>query len=229
MNTITPNIPKIFCDRFLNVETIFYVQLSIRSLGPDSFWNCRMLLNLNIWVNQIQDFHDLTFILSPQIKRLDMRQNRISNMTRTIFFPLSDMKILILEQNDLTFLNPDWFARQWQLTFLNLQFNRIEELPRGVFGNMTVLEQLNLNNNRLKVIHSNSFGIHLMLTNASFVNNQINAIDERFIDNTGLTNIDMRGNSCANQNIIDNTPSRESMKAALRHCFQNYEDLYGGK
>jgi Leucine-rich repeat (LRR) protein len=211
------------------VATIYYIQLGIRTLGPDSFWSCNNLLDLNIWINQIEDVHDLTFALNPKLRRLDMRQNRISTMPRILFFSLSDMRTLNLEQNNLTVLHPDLFVNQWQLTNLNLQFNRIEELPKAVFSSMFGLEQLNMNNNRLSIIHSDSFGILPSLTNASFVNNQINAIDEKFIDNTGLTNIDMRGNICANSNIIDTTPNRGNMKAALSVCFQNYEYLQGGK
>ncbi|XP_070489905.1 leucine-rich repeat-containing protein 15-like [Chironomus tepperi] len=226
LRTVTTNIPKIFCDKFTNVETIFYIQLGIRSVGPESFWNCSRLLDLNIWINQIEAIDFFTFLYSPQLRRLDMRQNRIANFSRILLWPLSELKTLILEQNDLTTLNPDWFLRHWNLTYLNLQYNRIAELPRGVFGNMTALEQLIINNNRLTVIHSNSFGSHPVLTNTSFANNQINAIDERFIDNTGITNIDMRGNICANSNIIDYSPSRAALKAALRICFQNYEELY---
>ncbi|KAL7043485.1 hypothetical protein ACKWTF_001538 [Chironomus riparius] len=226
MTTVSPNIPRIFCDKFSNVETIFYIQLSIGNVGPDSFWNCNRLLELNIWVNQIQNIDVTTFFYSTTLRRLDMRQSRISNIPRILLWPLTAMTSLNLEQNDLTTLDPDWFLRQWNLTSLNLQFNRIEELPRAVFGSMTALEQLVMNNNRLRVIDSNSFGIHSMLTNASFVNNQIYAIDERFIDNTAITSIDLRGNLCVNLNIIDQSPNRYLMRAALSNCFQNYVNLF---
>ncbi|CAG9798446.1 unnamed protein product [Chironomus riparius] len=226
MTTVSPNIPRIFCDKLSNVETIYYIQLSIKNVGPNSFWSCSKLLDLNIWVNQIQDIDNSTFFYSQQLKRLDMRQSRISNIPRNLLWPLTEMTSLNLEQNNLTILDPDWFLKQSNLTYLNLQFNKIEELPKEVFKNMTALEQLVMNYNRLGVIHSNSFGIHSMLTNASFVNNQIYAIDERFIDNTGLINIDMRGNICANTNIFDNSPNRDSMRAELKNCFQKYADLY---
>jgi len=91
-----------------------------------------------------------------------------------------------------------------------------------MFDPLVQLKYLYLNNNQLKVIHSESFGNLSNLTEAYFYNNQIDAIDEAFINNTGITRMDVRNNTCANVNILDTTPSRDSMRAALAKCFENW-------
>jgi hypothetical protein len=68
-----------------------------------------------------------------------------------------------------------------------------------------------------------------MLKRLEVYNNQINAIDEKLIDNSGLEWIDTRNNSCSSKEIADDSTNRDTMRAELRVCFENFENLMAGK
>ena len=86
-----------------------------------------------------------------------------------------------------------------------------------------------MHNNQLKVIHSESFGNLLNLSEAYLYDNQIDAIDEAFINNTGITQLDVRNNKCANTTIFDSSASRQTMRTELAKCFENYENWTPGR
>jgi len=129
----------------------------------------------------------------------------------------------------LTHLRVEWFRNLINLKTLNLFSNQLEDLPRNIFNPMQRLRDLNVNFNQLKVIHSDWFGVLPNINSVSFRGNQINAVDERFIDNTGVRWFDMLNNLCVSEIIFDESPSRQQMRDALQTCFINYENLYPGE
>ena len=102
---------------------------------------------------------------------------------------------------------------------MGLSGNKISKLSKNIFGHLESLEDLDLSLNQLTVIHSDSFWIHRKLVVVNFENNTINAIDERFINNTEIGDLNMKGNVCRRDKI--NT--RIQMKRALKDCFENYQ------
>ena len=94
---------------------------------------------------------------------------------------------------------------------------------------MANLKEIALDQNKFKVINSDWFGILPNLESIYLIMNQIYAIDEKLLNNTGVTNIDMRRNICADKNILDPSDSKEIMRLELRQCFENYENLFPSK
>jgi len=99
------------------------------------------------------------------------------------------------------------------LKVLSLNGNQVVEIPSKSFASLRSLEELWLNNNKLTTIHSDSFGVHNKLTTVWLENNKINAIDERFIDNTALSTLNMTNNICSQQL----TKTRSEIKPNLKN------------
>ena len=225
----SPNIPRIFCDKFENVESIYFLLFNIQRIDTDSLRNCKNLTTLDLHMNQITNIDQLAFVGTLNLTRLDLHQNKIATLPSIVFWALRNLNTLNLEGNQLATLDTNWFYMLPSLRYLHMQNNQIEELPDGMFEHLTNLFHVNLDNNKLQIIHADSFGRLPTLTIASFQNNQIDAIDERFVDSTGVTGLDLKGNLCADVNIVDTTQLRQVMRSELRECFRNYEDLNGGK
>jgi len=249
-NTI--NIPSIICETFQYATRIVLQSIGIQTVDEYSFKSCKNLLYLSLAGNKISKFDEKSFseklelqtvhvnnnqlttlpanVFANQqkLKELWLYRNKITDLPENIFHSLTNLTILDMDNNQIKNLSSEWFKNLHKLYILYLFANQIEELPKNVFSSLKELTLISLGRNKLKVIHSDSFGISPNLTEVYFGDNQINAIDVRFIDNTGVQQLDMTNNSCANANIFDNSTSRQSMRNTLQTCFNNYKTLYPG-
>lgn len=203
--SITTNVPSIICATFNNSKRLHLRDLGIRILDEHALRGCERLVEL------------------------EMPNNNITNLPANVFKDFTEMRFINFASNQITQLRPELFTSMINLEVLRLNTNFISELPRGIFIPVRNLQSLELNNNRLRAIHSDSFGVlpkfHLLLVASNF----IQAIDERFIDNTDITSIDIRTNTCANVNISDTTAMRNVMRNNLATCLINYVNLVNGK
>lgn len=147
-------------------------------------------------------------------------------MSPKIFHPLSNLTSLDIGYCDLTSLDPLLFDTLTELTLISLDGNFLQELPAGMMKNSQKLNFINLSNNRLKIISSNSFGYHRQLLTVKFDLNKIDAIDEKFIDNIRVFEVDMTGNICADGFFSDWSGTHELIRRELRTCFDNYEGKF---
>lgn len=249
----TKNIPSIICDTFVNVQLISYDTMEIERIDDYSFRNCKNLSTLFVWSNKITQIHANAFKENINLRdlalsdnqlttldenvfenlhnlyRLSLMMNKITHLPKGIFRNIKNLRILALADNQISSLEVEWFEVADNLLTLLLDNNRIEELPRGVFSRLTILPTIYLSENRLKVINSDAFSVHPNLTRVYFQNNQIEAVDERFIDNVGVTFLHLVNNKCVSSLIIDDSPSRDHMRSVLRTCFENFERLTTGE
>lgn len=249
----TTNIPSIICTKFKNAQRIDFQTIGIQRVDEDSFKNCTKLTYIELRYNKITQVHEKAFLqnsnllhlylwdnLIPAIsenlftnleklRTLTLCRNRFQDFPTNIFKPLVNLIEFHLETNQITALKPEWFETLEKVTYLDLHENLVEELPRNVFSFMTNLATLYLFSNKLKIINSNSFSSHPYLTNVFIYTNQIDAIDEKFINNTAVSYLDARNNVCVSKSITDNTVARESMRAELQKCFENFDTIMAGK
>ena len=129
------------------------------------------------------------------------------------------LKLVDFGSNKLTTIHPEWFENAPDLYYLNLADNQILELPKNMFVNLQKLPLIWLDNNKLSVIHSDSFGVNMNFEHIYVQNNSINAIDERFVNNTGITKFDMTGNVCSQEDVNN----RFQLKDAFQNCYDNYK------
>ncbi|KAL7051764.1 hypothetical protein ACKWTF_004607 [Chironomus riparius] len=127
--------------------------------------------------------------------------------------------MLFLEENNLQTFHAALFESLGKLTSINLYSNKITDLPKNIFSSLENKKQIYLGDNQLTTIHSDSFGNIERKTEIRFNNNKINAIDEKLIDDTDISIIDMTNNICS-QDLIE---IRIQIKEKLRKCFDNYK------
>lgn len=248
----TTNIPSIICETFTNIKDVSLEQMGIITIDENSFKNCIYLtrlylpenkittINANsfnrnthlqdcyLYHNQLTTVPENLFVNSQNLRVVWLNNNKIIDLPKKIFSSSKLMEMLYLQNNEIKILRPEWFEHLEIMNIMNLYSNKIEELPKYVFSNMKNLLYLSLANNKLKVIHSDSFGVMMNFNFVYFENNQINAIDQRLIDNTKLLRIDMTNNTCASDDIYDDSELRQTMRMALSACFANYKSLFPG-
>jgi len=252
-SSVSTNVPSIICNTFPNIVHMELWLIGIERIDADSFRNCRNLSHLDVSSNRIVEIDERSFSENSMLFRIFLMGNRLTTLPENLFLNQHNLTALIMSRNSftdfplnifvslrnlvrldmdgcqLTHLRVEWFRNLINLQTLNLFSNQLEDLPRNVFNPMQRLIEVDLEFNQLKVIHSNWFGILPSLLALYIRANQINAVDERFIDNTGIYFLGMFNNLCVSETIIDNSPSRQQMRNALQTCFINYENLYPGE
>ena len=252
-NGSTTNVPSIICETFKNATRIELRSIGIQSIDENSFRNCKKLEYLDLDANKIEKMDEALFIENLELNelsllynqlttlpanvlknqrkllRLGLSVNKISDLPENVFDSLENLDFMGLYGNQIKSLRVGWFEKLEKLTRLNLDSNQIEELPEGVFRSLKKLEKISLDRNDLRIIHADSFGISPNLNEVSLDNNQIYAIDERFIDNTGVQRLNMQNNECRRFDIFDDSPSRELLRNQLQRCFESYKNLIPGE
>ncbi|XP_070505374.1 carboxypeptidase N subunit 2-like isoform X2 [Chironomus tepperi] len=245
----TLNFPSIICLTFTNVVTIDFTRAEIQRIdagsfkrctilevlfldsnrishiNEDAFFNNRELRILHFSHNQLIEVPENTFVHLHQLIRLSLTGNNISDFADNTFKSLTSLETLNLAKTRITKLRSSWFETLENLQILWIYENSIDDFPEGIFAplkNMWLLTAFHMN---LTVIHSSSFGPLPRLNSVDFHANQIDAFDEKFMDNTDVGTLDMMSNVCANDWMSDNKPSRETLRATMRICFENYRRL----
>ena len=221
----TTNIPSIICRKFRNATRIAYENMGIQRIDDDSFRDCTGLYLVDLEGNKIKQIHENSFQRNLELITIGLWHNELTQLPENLFLKLYKLGRLNLDFNKITSLPTNIFRPLIRLNVLYLEENLIEDLPANVFSNLKRLVELWLYGNKLKVIHGDSFGILPELKIVPLHNNQISAIDEGFVNNTGVVRIDIRNNLCVDKAIFDNTGPREAMRAELQQCFKNYETL----
>jgi len=171
--------------------------------------------------NRLQSINPEWFVSLQNLKTLNFAENQILKIPSKCFASLTNLKYLYLHENKIKTLNSDNFDGLQNLQTISLSDNEISDLPVAVFTPLKNLQKLWLNNNILITIHSDSFGIHNQLKEIYIGDNKINAIDERFIDNTAVSSLNMTSNICIQQEF--RKKSINEIKPNLKKCFDNYQ------
>jgi len=207
---------------FLNQKELIELYLErnqINFLPSNIFHPLVKLEVLYLQNNKIQTINSEWLDNLQNLKWLILNGNQISEISSKCFVSLSKLEILWLYENRIKTLNSDSFDGLQNLLTLGLRVNEISDLPVGVFAPLYNLQGLELDSNKLTIIHSDSFGIHNFLTEVFLENNKINAIDEKFIDNTAVSTLNMINNICSHLR----TGIKTEIKSNLKNCFANYQ------
>jgi len=207
---------------FLNQKELEDLELhenQINFLPSNIFRPLAKLEVLYLWGNKLQSINPEWFVNLQNLKWLALDGNQISEIPSKCFASLRNLEQLWLYQNRIKTLNSDNFDGLQNLQVLSLYSNEISDLPVGVFTPLKSLQELYLRNNKLTTIHSDSFGIHNKLTIVWLQDNRINAIDEKFIDNTAISTLNMINNICSKLHMT----SKNEIKPNLKKCFDNYQ------
>ncbi|KAL7013097.1 hypothetical protein ACKWTF_015191 [Chironomus riparius] len=209
-------------DLFLNQLELDYLSLDdnqINFLPSGIFRSLAKLTVLNLYDNNFRSINPKWFVNLQNLNKLALDLNQITELPSKCFSALKNLEKLWLFHNKIQTLNSDSFNGLQNLKTLNLRNNEISDLPAGVFTQLINLQYLYLQSNKLTTIDSDSFGIHNQLTVVWLQDNLISSIDEKFIDNTAVSNLNMTNNICSQYA----SQSRPKVKNYFMNCFANYQ------
>lgn len=141
-------------------------------------FNSSTLKSLNLADNELQMQTPEIFNSTPNLKNLNLQNNRIrlpENLITKTFLPLKKLTNLILQNTALNVIPSGLFPNLPSLRKLDLSINGIRGWNDDplVFGNITWLEKLYLNGNNIKLINRTSFP-PMMLQNLKFIDLSVN-------------------------------------------------------
>jgi len=128
-------------------------------------------------------------------KAIDMSFNNISTLTNKDFVNLTHLEILLLDNNDISYLEPYVFYQTKKLLHLSLNNNKIFVMNLDLLKSLNQLRYLYLQNNAIQYIHPKLFehNPHLVLLDIS--GNHIQKFDPKtFQNNHILSWVNVRGN-----------------------------------
>jgi len=208
---------------FLNQKELVLLYLKdknqINFLPSNIFRPLVKLEVLDLGDNRLESINSELFVNLQNLRWLRLDGNQIAEIPSKCFASLRNLEKLLLDENRIKTLNSDSFDGLQNLQVLNVGNNEISNLPVGVFTPLKNLQELSLSDNKLTTIHSDSFGVHNQLTKVNLEHNKINAIDEKFIDNTAVSSLNVERNICSQLN----TGTRSEIKPNLKKCFNNYQ------
>ncbi|CAH0547883.1 unnamed protein product [Brassicogethes aeneus] len=114
---------------------------------------------------------------------LDLRFNKIKEVTPGTFKGHRDLKSILLNNNLLTGIKNGTFEGLHNLQYLYLYKNRIKHVEPGAFHGLLKLERLYLQNNDLQVLQPGIFSNLPSLDRLNLYNNHISHIPPKTFDN----------------------------------------------
>jgi Leucine-rich repeat (LRR) protein len=118
-----------------------------------------------------------------QETEIDLRSKGYTDIALGTFNDLPNLRILLLQNNDIKKLLPCIFDNLSRLQILSLNNNQIQELQPGTFNNLPYLTTLDLNNNYISRLYPNTFSILPNLDMLYLDNNQIKELQSDIFAN----------------------------------------------
>ncbi|XP_056439732.1 toll-like receptor 13 [Gadus chalcogrammus] len=145
--------------------------------------SCKMqlLTYLNLRNNCIIFIRSDMLSLCTNLNKLDLGENKISDISENSFQSLWQLNILIIKSNRLT--SVPHAVRKTRISKLVLSFNNINVLGCDDFANMTRLRNLQLNDNRVLVLKDCVFKNVVNLKTLILQNNNIYKLNSAFKEN----------------------------------------------
>uniref|UniRef100_A0A9J8A634 Si:ch211-117l17.7 n=1 Tax=Cyprinus carpio carpio TaxID=630221 RepID=A0A9J8A634_CYPCA len=108
-----------------------------------------------------------------KLNYLNLADNQLRNLLKTLFHNLRQLKSLVLSSNQLETLESGFFDHLSNLLVLMLQKNQIQRIPERLFWHLPSLLTLSMSGNQLRYIPAESF-YYLVLKDLSLSGNKWN-------------------------------------------------------
>lgn len=147
---------------FRKLIAVRYLDLSSNGFNhiPDnSFEESKQLIHLNLRFNKITSISKTLFEYTrvPRIQRIFLSFNSIREIKEMTFSRLKELEFIELNENLIETISTKAFEDLTNLRILNLAGNRIASLKDEAFQNLPRLQILDLSHNRLTFINMDSF------------------------------------------------------------------------
>uniref|UniRef100_A0A9J8A101 Si:ch211-117l17.7 n=1 Tax=Cyprinus carpio carpio TaxID=630221 RepID=A0A9J8A101_CYPCA len=167
-----------------------------------------------------------------KLNYLNLADNQLRNLLKTLFHNLRQLKSLVLSSNQLETLESGFFDHLSNLLVLMLQKNQIQRIPERLFWHLPSLLTLSMSGNQLRYIPAESF-YYLVLKDLSLSGNKWNCdcsimgIAEWIHENPKLISDLDKGGTCYEPYHLENHPLQTLTYEEL-HCgvFQTIYKLY---
>lgn len=154
-----------------HVKYLYLCRNQIKILRNYSFGYMFNLIELYLSQNQIESIELNAFSIDErsyygpgQIEKLDLSFNKIAYLTKPIFSYLTNLRYLIISNNELKYIDAVLFQGVNYLISLDLRLNQIENLAFLVNKNLSDLRSLHLANNFIEYLRPGQF-MHLKSLN----------------------------------------------------------------
>ncbi len=114
------------------------------------------------------------------LRILHLNNNNISIIEPDAFARLESLQNLQLRQNAISVLRSGTFNNLWALTKLLIDHNRLREIPGEIFKDLGNLKSLHLNDNELTLIPNDTFNAMTKLTTLDISRNPLHEFPSRF-------------------------------------------------
>ena len=212
-NQLVPQDENFF-SQFINLKELDLSHNLIQGLRPLFFKGLDKLEVLKLNNNTINTKNGLkagAFYPLNNLKELILDDNEISSVDKDWLYQLINLEKLSIKHNQITTIKVDWLSK---CNFLDLSFNNLRNLERNSFNGMVSLENLSLNNNEIRDIEDGTF---LELNNLKQLNLSTNEI-------SGVIE-DISGSFSGLENLLTLDLSKNHIKNLKNTAFDGLENL----
>ena len=169
-----------FNESFINVINLEHNEITeIPSLA---FQNLPLIHTIDLSYNKVDKIQDGAFLDLPYLHILRLKNNKLTSFKHEFFnfvqYEKTELRILDLSHNDITFIQPEAFKIHPQTLWINLAHNRLSYFPYLFVQSLTNLQHLDVGNNVIEKIEPEDFANSTHLRELSLANNLIGDIAE---------------------------------------------------
>jgi len=111
----------------------------------------------------------------PQLKILDLTGNRLAYLPPNALHH-APLRNVILKNNRIESVHPDWLPANSSVTFMDLSGNRLTEVNSSLFRNLANLRNLDLSDNYLQALRADTLRHLHSLVSLNLINNKISTL-----------------------------------------------------
>ncbi|EDV40088.1 uncharacterized protein Dana_GF24129 [Drosophila ananassae] len=232
LNISSNELTKIHSSTLHQLERLFEVDASYNQLKNIIGGLPRIVERISLRGNQISSLpaaasKDLQL---PNLRMLDLSQNRIEQLPRHGFQGASDLRVLSLAQNQLRQLEDTSFIGIQRLELLHLQDNQLGEADERTLLPLAELRNLNLQSNKLEAITDNFFSNNSRLEQLDLSRNLIRSISPIAFDSQrSLEYLDLSGNALLDISVgLGNLHNLRDIDLSYNQISRIQSDVIGG-
>lgn len=193
-------LPNNLFQAFPNLIVVQVFNCSVTTANKNHFKSLSKLKTLSLSRNEIEEIAAEAFADLVSLELLILNYNQILFLDKNLFVSLSMLERLFLENNKIRILHPEIFISLVNMWFINLDKNEILFLDGNTFETLISLKEMSISFNKLETIPKNLFRNNLKLERVWFEGNNIKFIDANMFDSlSDLYYVDLESNVCADK------------------------------
>lgn len=229
------HIPFLARDSLSGINNANFLVLEdneIEEIETGAFRNVSINQAMSLKMNKLREIRRGVFE-GVQVPVLFLGFNSISYIDYQAFYNMTNLKMILLDHNQLTTINPFWFKSTPKLTNINLSSNKILKVDENAFPSHVT--HIDLSNNLIQIVDPFAFRKIRNLVSLNLAHNQIRNLDPNWLKGVQYQNLDLSNNRIyclekglggfeGTRNLVDKNPWNCD---CLRRLKENVERTYG--